>query len=100
MGKVNDPYRIIRIPLLTEKCHDLKERHNQVAFRVATDANKTEIKEAVERIFKAKVAAVNVINVSGKAKRLGKNVGRRSDWKKAIVTLKPGEKIEIIEGVS
>lgn len=100
MGKVKDQYRIIRKPLLTEKCHDLKEKHNQVAFRVAAAANKTEIKEAVERIFKAKVASVNVINVAGKAKRLGRNVGRRSDWKKAIVTLKPGEKIEIIEGVS
>jgi large subunit ribosomal protein L23 len=100
MGKVNDPYRVIRTPLLTEKCHDLKERHNQVAFRVDPGANKSEIKAAVERIFKAKVASVNVINVSGKEKRLGKNIGRRSDWKKAIVTLKPGEKIEIIEGVS
>ena len=100
MGKVNDPYRIIRTPLLTEKCHDLKERHNQVAFRVDPAANKSEIKAAVERIFKAKVAAVNVVNVSGKEKRLGKNIGRRSDWKKAIVTLKAGEKIEIIEGVA
>jgi large subunit ribosomal protein L23 len=100
MGKVKDPFRIIRAPLLTEKCHDLKEKHNQVAFRVLADANKTEIKEAVERIFKAKVASVNVINIAGKKKRLGRNVGYRSDWKKAIVTLKPGEKIEIIEGVS
>jgi large subunit ribosomal protein L23 len=100
MGKVRDPFQIIRVPLLTEKCHDLKEKHNQVAFRVSPDANKTEIKQAVERIFKAKVAAVNVINVAGKEKRLGKNIGRRPDWKKAIVTLKPGEKIEIIEGVS
>jgi large subunit ribosomal protein L23 len=100
MGKVSDPYRIIRTPLLTEKCHDLKERHNQVAFRVEKTAPKSDIKAAVERIFKAKVAAVNVVNMPGKEKRLGKNIGRRSDWKKAIVTLKPGEKIEIIEGVS
>ena len=100
MGKVSDPYRIIRAPLLTEKCHDLKERHNQVAFRVERTATKSDIKAAVERIFKAKVAAVNVVNMPGKEKRLGKNIGRRSDWKKAIVTLKPGEKIEIIEGVS
>ena len=64
MGKVSDPYRIIRTPLLTEKCHDLKEQHNQVAFRVDPTATKTEIKEAVERIFKAKVAAVNVMNVA------------------------------------
>ena len=100
MGKVNDPYRIIRTPLLTEKCHELKERHNQVAFRVDPGATKSDIKAAVEKIFKAKVAAVNVVNVAGKEKRLGKNVGRRSDWKKAIVTLRAGEKIEIIEGVS
>ncbi|HEY5998876.1 MAG TPA: 50S ribosomal protein L23 [bacterium] len=100
MGKVKDPHDIIRVPLLTEKCHDLKERHNQVAFRVDRDATKSDIKAAVEKVFKAKVAAVNVVNVAGKEKRLGKNVGRRSDWKKAIVTLKPGEKIEIIEGVS
>lgn len=100
MGKVSNPHDIIRSPLLTEKCHDLKERHNQVAFRVATGANKAEIKDAVEKIFKAKVAAVNVVNVAGKRKRLGRTAGRRSDWKKAIVTLKPGEKIEIIEGVS
>jgi len=100
MGKVNDPYRIIRKPLLTEKCHDLKEKHNQVAFRVDPGATKGDIKAAVERIFKAKVAAVNTVNITGKEKRLGKNIGRRSSWKKAIVTLKPGEKIEIIEGVS
>lgn len=100
MGKVKDPYSIIRTPLLTEKCHDLQERHNQVAFRVDPAANKSEIKAAVERIFKAKVAAVNVVNVAGKEKRLGRHVGRRPDWKKAIITLKPGEKIEIIEGVS
>jgi len=100
MGKVSDPYRIIRKPLLSEKCHDLKERHNQVAFRVDPAATKSDIKAAVERIFKAKVAAVNVVNVAGKEKRLGKNVGRRSDWKKAIVTLKAGEKIEIVEGVA
>lgn len=100
MGKVSDPYRIIRAPLLSEKCHDLKERHNQVAFRVDPAATKSDIKAAVERIFKAKVAAVNVVNVAGKEKRLGRHVGRRSDWKKAIVTLKAGEKIEIIEGVA
>lgn len=97
---MKDPYTIIRTPLLTEKCHDLKERHNQVAFRVRPGVNKVQIKEAVEKIFKVKVQRVNVINVAGKVKRLGRNTGRRPDWKKAIVTLKPGEKIEIIEGVS
>ena len=97
---MKDPYSIIRSPLLTEKCHDLKERHNKVAFQVATAANKVQVKEAVEKIFKVKVQSVNVMNVSGKTRRMGKHSGRRPNWKKAIVTLKPGEKIEIIEGVS
>jgi large subunit ribosomal protein L23 len=95
-----DPYSIIRTPLLTEKCHDLKEKHNQVAFRVDTGANKVQIKEAVEKIFKVKVKSVNIMNVQGKRKRLGRNMGKRPDWKKAVVTLQPGETLEIIEGVS
>ena len=95
-----DPYRIIRTPLLTEKCHDLKEKHNQVAFRVDRGANKVQIKEAVEKIFKVKVQRVNVMNMQGKTKRMGRHEGKRAAWKKAIVTLVQGEKIEIIEGVS
>ena len=97
---MKDYYSVIREPLLTEKCHDLKEKQNKVAFRVARSANKDAIREAVEKIFKVKVESVNVMNVSGKKKRLGRNVGRRADWKKAVVTLKAGENIEIIEGVS
>ena len=93
-------FSILRAPLLTEKCHDLKERHNQVAFKVDVRANKDDVRQAVEKIFKVKVDRVNIMNVQGKKKRLGRNVGRRADWKKAVVTLKPGEKIEIIEGVS
>ena len=85
---MKDPYTIIRTPLLTEKCHDLKEVHNQVAFKVDTRANKLEVKAAVEKIFKVQV------------ERLGRNAGKRPDWKKAVVTLKAGENIEIIEGVS
>ena len=95
-----DHYRIIRTPLLTEKCHDLKEKHNQVAFRVDRGANKVQIKEAVEKIFKVKVQRVNVMNMQGKTKRMGRHEGKRAAWKKAVVTLMPGEKIEIIEGVS
>jgi len=95
-----DPYRIIRTPLLTEKCHDLKEKHNQVAFRVDRGANKVQIREAVEKIFKVKVQRVNVMNMQGKTKRMGRHEGKRAAWKKAVVTLVPGEKIEIIEGVS
>ena len=95
-----DPYTVIRKPMLTEKCHDMKEKHNQVAFQIDRRANKVQVKEAVEKIFKVKVKRVNVMNVTGKKKRLGRNVGKRSDWRKAIVTLMPGETIEIIEGVS
>ncbi len=95
-----DPYSILRAPLLTEKCHDMKEKHNQVAFRVDGRANKDAVRKAVETAFKVKVDRVNIMNVQGKKKRMGRNVGRRADWKKAVVTLKPGEKIEIIEGVS
>ena len=95
-----DPYSVIRIPLLTEKGHDLKEKHNQVVFRVDRRANKAQVKQAVEEVFKVKVKNVNIMNVQGKKKRLGRNVGKRADWKKAVVTLHPGETIEIIEGVS
>ncbi len=95
-----DLYSIIRKPMLTEKCHDLKEKHNQVAFQVDLRANKVQVKEAVEKIFKVKVKRVNIMNMAGKRKRLGRNMGKRSAWRKAIVTLMPGETIEIIEGVS
>ena len=95
-----DPYTVIRKPMLTEKCHDMKEKHNQVAFQIDRRANKVQVKEAVEQIFKVKVKRVNVMNVAGKKQRLGRNMGKRPDWRKAVVTLMPGETIEIIEGVS
>ena len=91
---------IIRSPMLTEKGHDLKEKHNQVVFRVQRGVNKVQIKEAVEKVFKVKVKRVNVMNMAGKKKRLGRSSGKRADWKKALVTLMPGENIDIIEGVS
>ena len=93
-----DLYSIIRKPMLTEKCHDLKEKYNQVAFQIDRRANKVQVKEAVEKIFKVKVKRVNVMNMAGKKKRLGRNMGKRSDWRKAVVTLMPGETIDIIEG--
>ena len=95
-----DPYRIISKPLMTEKVYDLKEKYNQVIFKVEKAANKVQIRKAVEEIFKVKVKDVNVMNMAGKKKRLGRSIGRRSSWKKAIVTLMPGENIEIIEGIS
>ena len=95
-----DPYRIISKPLMTEKGYALKEKYNQVIFKVEKAANKVQIRKAVEEIFKVKVKDVNVMNMAGKKKRLGRSIGRRSSWKKAIVTLMPGENIEIIEGIS
>ncbi len=84
-------------PLLTEKMTALRESANQVGFLVRADANRVQIKQAIESLLKVKVERVNVLNVRGKLKRLGRFAGRRSDWKKAIVTLKKGEKLEIYE---
>ncbi len=84
-------------PLLTEKMTALRESANQVGFLVRADANRVQIKQAIEALLKVKVERVNVLNVRGKLKRLGRFAGRRSDWKKAIVTLKKGEKLEIYE---
>ncbi|UCF31206.1 MAG: 50S ribosomal protein L23 [bacterium] len=91
--------KVILRPLLTEKNAFMKELENRVVFEVARSANKVEIKQAIEEAFKVSVEAVNIVNVRGKVKRLGRNVGKRRDWKKAIVTLKEGESIEFFEGV-
>jgi large subunit ribosomal protein L23 len=96
---MEEPYKIIRRPLITEKSTIQKEMNNQLAFEVDRRANKIEIKKAVERIFKVQVEDVRTQNYQGKIKRLGRNTGRRRHWKKAIVTLKPGQKIEFFEGV-
>ena len=96
---MEDAYRIVRRPLITEKSTLQKEMHNQLAFEVDRRANKIEIKKAVERIFKVRVKDVRTMNYQGKQKRLGRTVGRKPHWKKAIVTLQPGEKIEFFEGV-
>ena len=94
------PYsKVIIRPLLTEKNAKMKDTDNRVAFEVAPDANKIEIKRAVEEAFKVSVKGVNILNVRGKIKKLGKNIGRRRDWKKAIVTLQEGSGIEFFEGV-
>lgn len=96
---MEEAYKIIRRPLITEKSTIQKGMYNQLAFEVDRRANKIEIKKAVERIFKVQVAEVRTQNYQGKIKRLGRNTGRRPHWKKAIVTLKPGQKIEFFEGV-
>jgi large subunit ribosomal protein L23 len=91
---------IIYGPLITEKASVQKDEHRTLSFRVASAANKTEIKRAVEKLFGVKVAAVRTTRVGGKLKRYGRFEGRRPDWKKAFVTLREGEKmIEFFEGV-
>ena len=92
-------YDIIRRPLITEKTNIQKESDNQLTFEVDRKANRIEIRRAIERIFKVKVASVRTIQVKGKTKRRGRTLGKRRDWKKAIVTLRPGERIEFFEGV-
>jgi len=92
-------YDVIISPMLTEKGTILKEKENKILFKVAKDANKIEIKRAVEEMFNVKVEKVATINYKGKKKRLGRFEGKRPDWKKAIVTLKEGEKLDFIEGV-
>jgi large subunit ribosomal protein L23 len=92
------PREIIIRPLMTEKSMQQKELHNTVTFRVRPDANKVEIRNAVEQVFNVKVADVRTASFEGKMKRMGRHQGRRADWKKAIVTLAPGHKIELVEG--
>jgi large subunit ribosomal protein L23 len=93
-----DPRQVILRPIMTEKSMRQKEEHNTVAFRVRPDANKVEIRSAVETVFNVKVASVRTASFEGKLKRMGRHQGRRRDWKKAIVTLQPGHKIELVEG--
>lgn len=95
---MTDLYDIIRVPRITEKGTRLKEQNNVITFEVKVNANKLQVKKAVEGIFKVKVLDVTTVKNAGKIKRVGQRVGRRSDWKKAYVTLKPGEKIAIFEG--
>ena len=92
--------QIIRRPLVTEKSTILREEGNVIAFEVDPNANKIEVKKAVEELFKVKVDEVRLFNVRGKMKRMGRWAGRRRDWRKAYVRLKAGEKApEFVEGV-
>ncbi len=90
-------YDVIKRPLVTEKTTMEKDAKNIISFAVSCDANKIEIKDAVEKFFKVEVMNVNTINIAGKKKRVGKYVGKRSDWKKAYVTLKEGNKVDFFE---
>ena len=95
---MKDFYSVIKKPLFTEKGSNLKEAENKVLIEVNPDANKLEIKSAFEEIFKVKVEKVATIKRYGKWKRYGKSVGKRSDRKKALITLKKGEKLDFVEG--
>jgi large subunit ribosomal protein L23 len=94
-----DPHQILIRPLLTEKMTGLKDRHNKVCFLVDSNSNKIEIKRAAEEVLKVGIESIHIINTKGKRKRLGRYEGKRSDRKKAILTLKKGEKLELFEGV-
>jgi large subunit ribosomal protein L23 len=91
-------YEVIRAPLITEKTTNGSE-HSQVTFRVSMDATKPEIRQAVEGLFKVKVRAVNTVTVKGKKKVFRGRAGARSDWKKAIVSLAEGHKIDVTTGL-
>lgn len=97
---IKDPYQIILRPLITEKSTWLKDKNREICFEVHPNANKIEIKEATEKLFKVKVDRVRVLRMKGKMRRVGRNVGRKKNWKKAYVRLKEGEKmIEYFEAV-
>jgi large subunit ribosomal protein L23 len=92
-------YQIIKKSLITEKSTVARDAANQYNFEVHVGANRIEVGRAVEKLFKVKVLNVRVMNVPGKMKRTGKTVGARRSWKKAVVTLAPGNRIEVMEGV-
>ena len=91
-------YEVLRHPLITEK-NTVLQAEGKYAFKVAEEANKPQIKQAVEKAFNVKVTAVNVMSVPGKRKTIGRQQVLTQSWKKAIVTLKPGDRIELFEGV-
>jgi large subunit ribosomal protein L23 len=90
-------FKILLAPIVSEKSTLIADKHEQVAFRVSADATKPEIKAAVELLFKVQVASVTVSNLKGKVKRFGRFTGRRSDVRKAYVSLKPGQEINFAE---
>jgi large subunit ribosomal protein L23 len=94
-----DMYKIVKKPLVTEKGTVMLSEGNRVTFKVHLDANKIEIRDAVQKIFSVTVLQVNTQVVLGKRKRFGKAMGQTKSWKKAMVQLKEGDKIEIFEGV-
>ena len=96
---MKDARSVVKKALITEKGTVLRETRNQYHFEVASDANKIEIKRAVETLFSVKVRSVRTQQLHGKVRRQGRYVGRKNDWKKAIVTLMPDQKIELFEQI-
>ena len=92
------PQDVIRAPLISEKGSLLAEHTQQVLFKVRPEANKIEVKRAVEALFKVKVVKVRIARYLGKVRRVGRNLGRRPGWKKAYVTLREGDKIDFFGG--
>ena len=90
--------QVLLAPQISEKATYIADKFEQVVFRVASDATKPEIKAAVELLFKVQVESVQVSTVKGKQKRFGRSMGRRKNWKKAFVSLKPGQEINFVEG--
>ena len=93
-------HQIILAPVISEKATRVAEKRNQAVFKVLPDAQKPEIKEAVEKLFNVKVTSVSTLNVKGKTKRFGQTVGKRSDWKKAYVTLAEGQETDFVGGAA
>ena len=91
-------YDLIKRPIITEKTNTQKDAYNQVTFEVDPRSNRIEIQRAVEKIFNVKVSDIRTMHVRGKIKRRGRILGKRRNWKKAVVTLMPGERIEFFEG--
>ena len=92
--------KVLKAPHISEKSTIVTEKQNTIVFKVATNATKADIKAAVEKLFEVKVEAVRTLNVMGKTKRTGARVGKRSDWKKAYVTLVPGQDIDFMGGAA
>ena len=100
-AEINKQDRLLQVilaPQVTEKATYVADKYQQIAFKVRKDATKTEIKAAVELVFKVEVESVTTANVLGKSKRMGRTMGKRNDWKKAYVSLKPGQEIDFAAG--
>lgn len=96
---ITSPHDIIRRPVVTEKTSIQKKDNAQISFEVSKSSNRIEIKRAVENVFDVKIAKVRTMQIKGKVKRKGRVLGKRRNWKKAMVTLMPGESVDFFEGV-